>query len=104
MTNGKFKQEFPGSTGKGFSASNWHVYGMIWKKGSILYYVDSNVYAKYSPSSLTGQSGAAWPFDSGNSAYLILNLAVGGDWPGRPDDSTPFPSQMLVDYVRVYTD
>jgi beta-glucanase (GH16 family) len=103
MTNGELKQEFPGSTGQRFSASDWHVYGMIWKKGSILYYVDSNVYAKYSPSSLTGQSGAAWPFDSGNSAYVILNLAVGGDWPGCPDDSTPFPSQMLVDYVRAYT-
>jgi beta-glucanase (GH16 family) len=43
-----------------------------------------------------------WPFDSG-PGFIILNLAVGGDWPGSPDAGTPFPSQMLVDYVRVYT-
>ncbi len=46
--------------------------------------------------------GAAWPFDSGNAQYLIVNLAVGGSWPGNPTSSTPFPSQTLVDYVRVY--
>ena len=34
---------------------------------------------------------------------MLLNLAVGGDWPGNPDSSTTFPQQMLVDYVRVYT-
>ena len=41
-----------------------------------------------------------WVYD--HEFYLILNLAVGGDWPGAPDASTPFPSRMLVDYVRVY--
>ena len=34
--------------------------------------------------------------------YIILNLAVGGNWPGSPDENTPFPSQYLVDWVRVY--
>jgi len=34
--------------------------------------------------------------------YVIVNLAVGGDWPGNPDESTEFPGEMLVDYVRVY--
>ena len=41
-----------------------------------------------------------WVFD--HEFYIILNLAVGGDWPGPVDASTPFPAQMLVDYVRVY--
>jgi hypothetical protein len=47
--------------------------------------------------------GAVWPFDAGQSDFIILNLAIGGDYPGPPNSSTPFPSEMLVDYVRVYT-
>ena len=43
----------------------------------------------------------SWPFDS-QPFFLLLNLAVGGDWPGNPDATTQFPQQMLVDYVRVY--
>jgi beta-glucanase (GH16 family) len=77
---------------------------MIWSKGSVAYYVDdpAHPYATYTPSSISGLQGSVWPFDSGPS-FIILNLAVGGDWPGSPAAGTPFPSQMLVDYVRVYT-
>jgi beta-glucanase (GH16 family) len=77
---------------------------MIWSPGSVTYYVDNPAqpYITYTPSSLSGLSGAVWPFDSGAN-FIILNLAVGGDWPGPPDATTPFPSTMLVDYVRVYT-
>jgi len=84
----------------GFSAADWHIYGMIWTKGKIEYYVDSpaNVYATFTPST----QGGSWPFDSGPE-FVILNLAVGGDWPGQPDAATPFPSQFLVDFVRVYS-
>jgi beta-glucanase (GH16 family) len=84
----------------GFSAAAWHIYGMIWSKGQIQYYVDSpsNVYATFTP---TTQSGT-WPFDSGPQ-FVILNLAVGGSWPGNPDTTTVFPAQMQVDYVRLYT-
>jgi beta-glucanase (GH16 family) len=86
------------------TAATWHTYGMIWSKGSVAYYVDnpSQPYITYTPSSIAGFSGSAWPFDSGPS-FIIFNLAVGGDWPGSPSASTPFPSQMLVDYVRIYT-
>ena len=89
----------------GVTASTWHTYGMIWKPGTVSYYVDSpsNIYATYSASSLVGLSGATWPFDGGQSNFIILNLAVGGNWPGAPNSATPFPSQMLVDYVRLYT-
>ncbi len=55
------------------------------------------------PSSVSGLSGAVWPFDAGQANFIILNLAVGGSWPGSPNSSTPFPAQMLVDYVRIYT-
>jgi beta-glucanase (GH16 family) len=84
----------------GFSAATWHTYGMIWSKGKIEYYVDtpSNVYETFTPTTQTG----TWPFDQGPQ-FMILNLAVGGSWPKSPDSSTPFPSTMKVDYVRVYT-
>jgi beta-glucanase (GH16 family) len=89
----------------GQTAADWHTYGMIWQPGSVQYYIDSptNIYATYTPASLTSLPGAVWPFDSGNAEFFILNLAVGGSWPGSPDSTTPFPSQTLVDYVRVYS-
>ncbi len=89
----------------GQSAAQWHTYGMIWSPGSVDYYIDdaSSPYATYSTSSISGLPGAVWPFDAGQSNFIIINLAVGGDWPGSPNSSTPFPSTMLVDYVRVYT-
>jgi len=92
--------DFPG----GQTAAEWHTYGMIWSKGSVAYYVDdpTSPYVSYTPSSITGFDGAVWPFDTGSN-FIILNLAVGGNWPGSPNSSTPYPSQMLVDYVRIYT-
>jgi beta-glucanase (GH16 family) len=73
---------------------------LIWTKGQIQYYVDnpSNVYATFTPATQAG----TWPFDQGPQ-FVILNLAVGGSWPGSPDATTVFPSTMLVDYVRIYT-
>ena len=105
---------FTGGTGlgtqypfpSGQTAAQWHTYGMTWSPGSVQYYIDapSNVYATYTPSSLTPlNDGAVWPFDAGQNNFIILNLAIGGSWPGPPDSSTPFPSEMLVDYVRIYT-
>jgi beta-glucanase (GH16 family) len=91
----------------GETAAQWHTYGMIWTPGSVAYYVDdpANPYVTYTLSSLTPlNDGAVWPFDSGQSNFILLNLAIGGDYPGPPDSSTPFPSEMLVDYVRIYTD
>jgi len=83
----------------GFSAAAWHIYGMIWSKGQVQYYVDdpTNIYETFTA---TGMAGT-WPFDQGPE-FVILNLAVGGDWPGSPDSTTVFPSEFLVDYVRVY--
>ncbi|MGA3081532.1 MAG: family 16 glycosylhydrolase [Terracidiphilus sp.] len=87
----------------GFSAAAWHSYGMIWTKGQIQYYVDdptipANVYATFDASTMSG----TWPFDQGPQ-FVIMNLAVGGDWPGAPNSTTVFPSQVQVDYVRIYT-
>jgi beta-glucanase (GH16 family) len=85
----------------GFSAAGWHTYGMIWQKGQVQYYVDdpANPYITFTTSSFPA---GVWPFDVGPQ-FVILNLAVGGDWPGSPDLTTVFPSEMTVDYVRIYT-
>ena len=88
----------------GQTAAGWHTYGIVWTKSSVAYYVDdpAHPYVTYTTSSLGGLSGAVWPFDAGQSNFILLNLAIGGDWPGPPDATTPFPSQMLIDYVRLY--
>lgn len=84
-------------------ADAFHTFGILWSPKLLKYYVDSptNVYATYTPSSLP--KGAVWPFDDGKF-FFILNVAVGGDWPGSPDSTTVFPQEMLVDYVRVYAE
>ena len=88
----------------GQTAAQWHTYGMIWSKGSVAYYVDdpTKPYVTYTPSSIASLSGSSWPFDNGPN-FIIMNLAIGGDYPGPPNNATPFPSDMLVDYVRIYT-
>ncbi len=87
-------------TTSGFSAATWHTYGMIWTKGQIQYYIDSptNIYETFTPTNISG----TWPFDQG-PMFIILNLAVGGTWPGDVNSSTVFPSTMQVKYVRIYT-
>jgi beta-glucanase (GH16 family) len=92
-------QHFHSST---FSAAEWHTYGMTWSKGVIEFYVDdpANIYATFKSTDSQWVNNA-WPFDAGPQ-FIIFNLAVGGDWPGNVDSTTVFPSEMLVDYVRIY--
>ncbi len=102
---GTSSAELNGSTTyhpSGFSAGAWHTYGMIWSKGEIQYYVDdpSNIYATYKSTDATWANNS-WPFDQGPQ-FILLNLAVGGSWPGNVDSTTQFPGNMLVDYVRIY--
>lgn len=103
-TNSDTTKHYLAPKGESFSAADWHTYGIIWSKGEISFYVDSpdNTYVTNTPVDFN-RPGAVWPFDSGNSFYLLLNLAIGGDWPKAPDATTTFPAEMLVDYVRVYT-
>jgi beta-glucanase (GH16 family) len=81
----------------------FHTFGILWSPKLIKYYVDrpTNVYATYTPSNLP--QGAVWPFDAGKF-FFVLNVAVGGYWPGPPNSTTVFPQEMLVDYVRVYAE
>jgi beta-glucanase (GH16 family) len=84
--------------GQNFS-DDFHIYAVEWEPGTVRFYVDTNLYATFSSSQWP--AGGQWVFDQ--PYFVLLNLAVGGDWPGSPDDTTVFPKQMLVDYVRVYT-
>jgi beta-glucanase (GH16 family) len=79
-------------------SDDFHVFAVEWDESSVKFFVDSTNYASMRKEQwpATGQ----WVFD--HPFFIILNLAVGGDWPGSPDASTQFPQQMLVDYVRVY--
>ncbi len=65
-----------------------------------MWYVDGKAYHRLTPASLP--SGAKWVYD--HPFFLLLNVAVGGGWPGDPDSTTTFPQQMVVDYVRVYSE
>jgi len=90
-------------TTTGFSAASVHKYGMIWSRGQVQYYVDNSAapYETFTPAS---PGGGTWPFDQGPQ-FILLNLAVGGTWPGYPSatSGTVFPSQMVVNYVRIYS-
>lgn len=84
-------------SGQKFS-DDFHIYSIEWEPTEIRFYVDGNLYATRSPSEIP--SGDKWVYD--HNFFIILNVAVGGGWPGNPDTTTVFPQQMLVDYVRVY--
>jgi beta-glucanase (GH16 family) len=79
-------------------ADDFHVFAIEWDSDSISFYVDQALYVRRTRAGL--QPGWKWVFDK--PYFLILNVAVGGDWPGNPDSTTVFPQTMLVDYVRVY--
>jgi beta-glucanase (GH16 family) len=79
-------------------ADDFHIFAVEWEPSAIRFYVDSNWYETRTPGDLP--EGKTWVFD--HPFFILLNLAVGGDWPGTPDHTTVFPQHMLVDYVRVY--
>jgi beta-glucanase (GH16 family) len=80
-------------------ADDFHVFAVEWEPQQIRFYADGHLYETRTPGDLP--ANARWPFD--HPFFLILNVAVGGIWPGSPDASTKFPQQMLVDYLRVYS-
>jgi beta-glucanase (GH16 family) len=100
----------PGYSGeKGLSASTvlpagaalgdrYRVFAVDWRPDRIEWFLDGQVFARRTPADLP--AGARWVFDA--PMFVLLNLAVGGNWPGPPDTTTAFPQTFLIDYVRVY--
>ena len=83
--------------GQKFS-DDFHTFAVEWEPNVMRFYVDGLLYKTRTPADLP--AGKSWVFD--HPFFIILNVAVGGYWPGNPDATTVFPQQMLVDYVRVY--
>ncbi len=81
---------------EGIFSDDFHLFAVEWEPQEIRWYVDGQPYFSVTPADLNGE----WVFDQ--PFFLILNLAVGGRWPGYPDLNTQFPQALQVDYVRVY--
>lgn len=79
-------------------SANYHVYAIEWDTNNIRWYVDGTQF--YSVSRSQVQNYGNWVFDQ--PFFILLNVAVGGNWPGSPNGSSTFPQRMYVDYVRVY--
>ncbi|MBT2686531.1 carbohydrate binding domain-containing protein [Bacillus sp. ISL-37] len=83
----------------------WHTYALEWEPGELRWYVDGELYQTQNKWYSKGTDNAAnfsYPAPFDQEFYLVMNLAVGGWFDGDPDETTKFPSQMEVDYVRVY--
>ncbi|MFE9612223.1 ricin-type beta-trefoil lectin domain protein [Streptomyces sp. NPDC006012] len=94
-----------GGVGAGYTLPNgqvfadgFHTFAIDWAPNSVKWSVDGNVYQTRTPADV---SGKPWAFNK--PFFLIMNLAVGGYWPGDPDGSTSFPQQLVVDSVSVTT-
>jgi len=84
LSSGDFSQQF-------------HVFSLVWKQDSVQFLVDDHLYVNGSSANVLS---GTYPFNS--PFFFIFNVAVGGNWPGPPDNTTIFPQRMFVDYVRVF--
>jgi beta-glucanase (GH16 family) len=93
--NGTMNQPDFHSLDSGTFNVEYHVFSIVWNEASIQWLMNDIPFHQIS---ITDNSKEAFhkPF------YFIMNVAVGGNWPGSPDDTTVFPTQMRVDYVRVF--
>jgi beta-glucanase (GH16 family) len=76
--------------------NDFHLFAVEWGGDYLDFFVDNTLYQRLTPEDLTGE----WVFN--HPFFLILNVAVGGNYVGFPSNLTPFPQTMLIDYVKVY--
>jgi beta-glucanase (GH16 family) len=79
-------------------ADDFHVFAIEWETNKITWLVDDHAFFSVTPEKLP--AGKKWVYD--HPHFILLNLAIGGHWPGIPNATTKFPQQLLVDYVRAY--
>ncbi|TVR17093.1 MAG: glycoside hydrolase family 16 protein [Balneolaceae bacterium] len=82
---------------KGIFSDDFHIFAIEWEEDEIRWYVNDIHFHTVTPADLEPFN---YPFNE--RFHLILNLAVGGNWPGDPDETTEFPQSLIIDYVRVY--
>jgi beta-glucanase (GH16 family) len=87
----------PFDSNKNF-ADDFHIYLTEWSENKISFFVDGEHYKTITPKDLP--EGKKWVYD--HPFFMILNFAIGGQWGGKPDATSVFPQEMLVDYVRVF--
>ena len=80
-------------------ADDFHTFAIEWEPTAVRFYVDGNL---YETKTAADAAGKPWVFD--HPFFILLNVAIGGSFPGSPDATTTFPQMMTVDYVRVYAD
>ena len=78
-------------------ADNFHLFSIEWEPDQIRWYVDNQLYSILGINDVPGK----WVFD--HPFFILINVAVGGYWPGYPDETSHFPQFMRVDYVRIYS-
>lgn len=78
--------------------TDYHIFAVEWDANKIDFFVDGFLYNRVAKNKIPGE----WVYD--HSFYMILNIAVGGNYLGNPNSGTPFPQKMTIDYVRVYTE
>lgn len=86
-------------------ANTWHIFSVEWDPGEFRYYIDNQLYLTVNDwfTAVEGEEEKPFPAPFNQNFFVQLNLAVGGDWPGDPDDSTDFDNaEYMIDYVRVY--
>ena len=81
----------------GIFNDEFHEFAIEWEDGEIRWFIDDYLYFVQRPGNVSPQR---WPFDQ--DFHFLLNVAVGGNWPGQPNSTTSFPQTMEVEYVRVY--
>lgn len=79
-------------------ADDYHLFAVEWTTNQIDFFLDGTKY--FTVTRATVEQHGKWVYD--HPFYLLLNVAVGGQWPGSPDGSSTYPQKMSVDYVRVY--
>jgi beta-glucanase (GH16 family) len=84
------------SLSSGDFSDKFHVFSLVWDKNKITWYLDNKSFKEFSNTAST----SGYPFNK--PFFFIMNVAVGGNWPGSPDNTTVFPQEMVVDYIRVF--